>query len=167
MSIYPTFLEIKKIFGQLPAWLDKAAAFAEAKKFDPNTLLQARLAPDMFPLVRQIQIACDQAKFAGGRVADKELPTHPDTETTFDELRARIAAVQAYLEGFTAKDFEGAAGRTIALPRWEGKTIDAESFFFELAVPNCFFHITMVYAILRHNGVELGKLDYLGPVSLR
>ena len=167
MSLYPTFLEIKKIFGQLPAWLDKTAAFAAAKKFDPNTLLQSRLAPDMFPLVRQIQAVCDQAQFAGGRVAGKDSPSHPDTETTFDELRARAASVQEYLEGFTAKDFEGAADRSISLPRWEGKSMTAEAYFFEHALPNFFFHVTMTYAILRHNGVELGKRDYLGPISLR
>jgi hypothetical protein len=167
MALYPTFLEIKKILAQLPVWLDKAAAFAAAKKFEPNTLLQARLAPDMFPLVRQIQAACDQVKFAGGRVAGKDIPSHPDTEQTFDELRARIAAVLAYAEGFSAKDFEGAADRSIALPRWEGKSLTAEAYFLEHALPNFFFHVSMTYAILRHNGVDVGKRDFLGALSFR
>jgi hypothetical protein len=167
MALYPTFLEIKKILAQLPVWLDKAAAVAAAKKFEPNTLLQARLAPDMFPLVRQIQAACDQVKFAGGRATGKDIPSHPDTEQTFDELRARIAAVLAYAEGFSAKDFEGATDRTISLPRWEGKSLSAEAYFLEHALPNFFFHISMTYAILRHNGVDIGKRDFLGALSFR
>lgn len=167
MTLYPTFLELKKLFDLLPAWLDKTAAFAAAKKFDPNTLLGARLAPDMFPLVWQIQAVCDQAKFAAGRVTGKDVPSHPDTEQTLDELRARIAAVQAYLEDFTERDFDGAAERTLSLPRWEGKAMRAADYFLEHALPNFFFHFTMTYAILRHNGVELGKRDYLGSLSFR
>jgi hypothetical protein len=167
MSIYPIFLEVKKLLGTIPAWLDKAAEHAAAKKYDPSTLLQARLAPDMFPLVRQIQVACDQAKYAAGRPAGKDVPPHPDTEQTFADLRTRIEAVQTYLDGFTAKDFEGTDERSISLPRWEGKSMSGTTYFIEHALPNFFFHVTMAYAILRHNGVDVGKRDYLGPISFR
>ena len=167
MSLYPVFLELKKLLGTVPTWLDKAAEHAAAKKYDPNTLLQSRLAPDMFPLVRQIQSACDQAKYAAGRVAGKDIPSHPDTEQTIDEVRKRVAAVLAYLDGFTAKDFEGADDRSISLPRWEGKSMSATTYFIEHALPNFFFHLTMAYAILRHNGVDLGKRDYLGAINFR
>ena len=142
-------------------------AHAAAKKFDAETLLQARLAPDMFPLVRQIQAVCDQAKFAAARAAAKDPPSHPDTEQTIEQLRARIATVVAYLETFTAADYEGVEGRTIKLPRWEGKSMTALDYFVEHATPNFFFHLTTVYAILRHNGVDVGKRDYLGALSQR
>jgi len=159
--------QMNKMLGHLDAWLEKAVAFAKAKPFDPNTLLQSRLAPDQFPLVRQIQSTCDTAKLAAARLAGKEAPSHPDTETTIDELHARIAAVRKYLDGFTAKDFEGAATRTISQPRWEGKTMTGADYFREHATPNFYFHLTHAYALLRHAGVDLGKRDYLGPLTLR
>jgi hypothetical protein len=167
MSLYPIVLEMKKLLGMVDVWLDKATAHATAKKYDPSVLLQSRLAPDMFPLVRQIQSVCDQAKYAAGRTAGKEIPSHPDTEQTVDELRKRIAAVVAYLGDFTARDFEGTDDRSISLPRWEGKSMSATTYFVEHAMPNFFFHLTSAYAILRHNGVEVGKRDYLGALSFR
>ena len=159
--------QMKKMLGQLDTWLDKATAHAKTKSFDANTLLQSRLAPDQFPLVRQIQVACDTAKLATARLAGKDAPSHPDTETTIDEIRARVASVRKYLDGFTAKDFEGAAERTISQPRWEGKTMSGADYFREHATPNFFFHMTHAYALLRHAGVDVGKRDYLGPLSLR
>ncbi|HWU86356.1 MAG TPA: DUF1993 domain-containing protein [Kofleriaceae bacterium] len=167
MSLYPIVLEIKKLLGAVDTWLDKATAHAAAKKYDVNTLLQSRLAPDMFPLVRQIQSTCDQAKYAAGRTAGKDVPSHPDTEQTIDELRKRIATVVAYLGELTARDFEGTDARSIALPRWEGKSMTATDYFVEHAMPNFFFHLTTVYAILRHNGIDVGKRDYLGALSFR
>jgi len=167
MSLYPIVLEMKKLLGMVDVWLDKAAAHATAQKYDPNVLLQSRLAPNMFPLVRQIQSVCDQAKYAAGRTAGKEIPSHPDTEQTVDELRKRIATVVAYLGDFTARDFEGTDDRSISLPRWEGKSMSATTYFVEHAMPNFFFHLTSAYAILRHNGVEVGKRDYLGALSFR
>jgi hypothetical protein len=165
MSIYPFILEYKKLLKNVDGWLDKTVASATARKFDPNTLLQARLAPDMFPLLRQIQSVCDQVKYAVARTAAKDPPSHPDTEQTIDELRARIATVVAYVDTFSAADFEGAADRTISLPRWEGKKLTGLDYFIEHASPNVFFHLSMVYAILRHNGVDVGKRDYLGALS--
>jgi hypothetical protein len=167
MSLYPIVLEMKKLLGTVDAWLDKATAHAAAKKYDPNILLQSRLAPDMFPLVRQIQSACDHAKWAAARTAGKEAPSHPDTEQTIDELRKRIAVVVAYLGEFSAKDFEGADDRSVTHPRWEGKSMSATNYFIENALPNFFFHFTTAYAILRHNGVDVGKRDYLGAMTLR
>ncbi|HEX3757222.1 MAG TPA: DUF1993 domain-containing protein [Kofleriaceae bacterium] len=167
MSLHLIVLEMKKLLGSLDACLEKAAAHAAAKKFDPSVLLQSRLAPDMFPLIRQVQITCDQAKYAASRAAGKDTPSHPDTEQTVDEIRARIAAVIGYLGGFSASDFEGANARTISLPRWEGKSMTATDYVIEHAMPNFFFHYTTVYAILRHNGVEVGKRDYLGALTFR
>jgi len=143
------------------------AAFAHAKSFDPNVFLGFRLAPDQFAFARQVQTACDTAKLAAARLAGKEAPAHPDSEQTLDELRARVRAVIAYLDGFSAQDFEGAATRTVTQPRWEGKVMTGADYFIEHAVPNFFFHLGHAYAILRHNGVSVGKRDYLGTLSLR
>jgi hypothetical protein len=167
MSLHTFVLEMKKLLGQVDGWLEKATAHAQHKKFDVNTLLQARLAPDMFPLVRQIQSTCDQVKFAAARVAGKDPPSHPDTETTVDELRKRIATVKSYVDTFKEEDFAGAEQRTIALPRWEGKSMSLRDYFVEHVHPNFFFHLTMTYAILRHNGVEIGKRDYLGALTMK
>ena len=167
MTLYPVLLEMRKLLGHLAAWLDKAEAHAAAKGYDPNTLLQARLAPDMFPLVRQFQNACDTAKFAAAFTTGKEPPSHPDTEQTFAEVRARIASVIEYLETFTAADFEGTDAREVKRPRWEGRSMRATDYFIEQAIPNFFFHLTTAYALLRHNGVDLGKRDYIGKLSFR
>jgi uncharacterized protein len=167
MTLYPLLLEMKKVLGQMNAWIDKAEAHAAAKGYDATTLLQARLAPDMFPLVRQFQSACDTAKFAAAFTTGREPPSHPDTEQTFAEVRTRIAAVLEYLGTFSEADLEGAERREVKRPRWEGKSMRATDYFIEQALPNFFFHVTTAYAILRHNGVELGKKDYIGKLSFR
>ena len=167
MSIYLMVLETKKLLRNLDAWLDKAVAHATAKGFDPAVLLQSRLAPDMFPLIRQIQAACDQAKYGAARAAGKEPPSHPDTEQSIDDARKRIAKVVSYLDEFKEADFGGIDARVIKLPRWEGKSMTATDYFLEHATPNFFFHLTTAYVILRHNGVEVGKRDYLGALHLR
>src|SRR5215510_631038 len=167
MSIYKTVLELKKMLRNLDACLEKGVAYATAKKFDPTVLLQSRLAPDMFPLMRQIQSACDSAKYAAARGAAKDPPSHPDDEQTMDEARKRIAKVVAYLDEFKAADFDGIEARTISLPRWEGKSMASVDYILEHAVPNFFFHVTTSYAILRHNGVDIGKRDYLGAMSFK
>jgi uncharacterized protein len=160
-------LEMKKLLGTASTWLDKATAHAAAKKFDVNTLVHARLAPDMFPLARQVQSACDQAKFTAARLAGKDAPSHPDTEQTIDELKKRLATVQAYLDTFKPEDFAGVESRTVSHPRWEGKSMTALNYFIENSQPNFYFHVTMAYAILRQNGVDLGKRDYLGAMTFR
>jgi hypothetical protein len=164
---HEAFAQMKKLLGQLDKWLDTAVAHAKTKSFDPNLFLGFRLAPDQFAFARQVQVACDTAKLAASRLTGKDAQTHADTEQTIDELKARVAAVVGYLDGMTAKDFEGAAARTISMPRWEGKVMTGADYFLEHAQPNFFFHVSHAYAILRHNGVPLGKRDYLGAISLR
>ncbi|HXN31043.1 MAG TPA: DUF1993 domain-containing protein [Polyangiaceae bacterium] len=164
---YEMLCQMKKMLGQLDKWLEAAAAYAQAKSFDPNVFVGLRLAPDQFAFARQVQGACDTAKLLAARLAGKEAPSHPDTEQTLDELRGRVRTVLAYLEGFSAKDFQGAATRVITQPRWEGKVMSGADYFLEHGVPNFFFHLTHAYAILRHNGVNIGKRDYLGALSLR
>jgi hypothetical protein len=165
--LYQTLCQMKKMLVNLDKWLDAAAAFAKEKSFDPNVFLTLRLAPDQFAFVRQVQSACDTFKLGTARLAGKEAPSHPDTEQTLDELHARVGKVLAYFTGFNEKDFEGAATRIITTPRWEGKAMTGADYFLEHAMPNFFFHVTHAYAILRHNGVPLGKRDYLGPLSMR
>ena len=164
---YATFCQMKKMLGQLDKWLDTAATYAQTKSFDPNLFLEFRLAPDQFAFARQVQVTCDTVKLAAFRLAGKEAPVQADSEKTLDELRARVRSVITYLDGFTAKDFDAAGTRVISQPRWEGKVMTGADYFLEHAVPNFFFHLSHVYAILRHNGVNVGKRDYLGALSLR
>lgn len=165
--IFDTLRQMRKMLGQLDGWLDAAAAFAAQKSFDPKLYLGFRLAPDQFPFSRQVQSACDTAKLAAARLSGREAPKHPDTEQTIEELHARVQSVIAWLDGFAAKDFDGAADRVVVNPRWEGKIMRGQDYFLEHAVPNFFFHTAHAYAILRHSGVPLGKRDYLGPLSLK
>jgi uncharacterized protein len=165
--IYETLRQMHKMLGQLDALLVKATEHAQKKSFDANQFLGCRLVVDQFAFARQVQAACDAPKFGAARLTGKEAPSHPDTEKTIDELRARIASVRTYLDGFTAKDFEGAASRSVTQPRWEGKSMKGGDYFLEHVVPNFFFHLTTAYAILRHNGVEVGKRDYLGPLTFQ
>lgn len=165
--IFQTLQQMKKQLGQLDKWLETAAQFAASKSFDPNLFLGFRLAPDQFAFARQVQTACDTPKLAASRLSGKEAPKHDDNEKTLDELRARVASTIAYLDTFTAKDFEGAEKKSVTQPRWEGKWMEGGEYFLEHAVPNFFFHLTTTYAILRHNGVSVGKRDFLGPLSLK
>lgn len=164
---YELHSEMKKMLGQLVLWLDKAEAHAKAKSFDPNILVDMRLAPDQFPFSRQVQSACDTAKLSATRLTGKEAPVNPDTEKTIEELKARIRATLSFLDTITEKDFAGAATRVVSTPRWEGKIMLGQDYFLEHAVPNFFFHLTHAYAILRHNGVDVGKRDYLGAQTRR
>ena len=167
MTLHPLVLEMKKLLGHMLAWIDKAESHAAAKGYEANTLLLARLAPDMLPLVRQFQNACDTAKVAAAFTTGKEPPSHPDTEQTFAEVRARITSVIDYLGTFTEADFADTDSREVKRPRWEGKSMRANDYFVEQGLPNFFFHLDMAYAILRHNGVDLGKRDYIGQLSFR
>ncbi len=147
----------------LKAILAKAEAHCEAKKIDPAALTTARLFPDMLPFVRQITIASDSAKGAAARLAGVEIPSFPDTETSFPELQARVQKTIDFLATFTPDSFRDAAGRTITL-KVGGKDVSmpAAVFLGSRAIPNFHFHMTTAYDILRHSGVELGKSDYLG-----
>jgi hypothetical protein len=164
---YEIFGQMKKTLGQLDKWLESARAFATKKSFDPQVLLGLRLAPDQFPLARQVQITCDTAKVAAARLTGKDAPAQPDTEQSLEELQARVRSVIAYLETLSAADFADAGSRSITQPRWEGKVMTGADYFLEHALPNFFFHASHTYAILRHNGVELGKRDFLGPLTQR
>jgi hypothetical protein len=155
------------MLGNLDAWLATSIAHAQKKQFEPNVLCTARLAPDQYSLVRQVQAACDSAKSAAARLSGKEQPKHPDTEQTMDELRARVATVLKYLGEFKAGDFEGADARRIDLPFLEGKWLHGSDYLEEMVVPNFYFHTSHVYAILRHSGVDLGKRDYIGMLTLQ
>jgi uncharacterized protein len=158
-----TFAQMKKHLGQLDKWLATAAEHARARNFDPNVLTGMRLAPDMFPLARQVQICCDSAKLAASYLSGKAAESQPDTETTIDELRARVQSVVRYLDGFTADDFAGAASRAVSQPRWKGEWMTGQDYLLQHGQPNFYFHLTTTYAILRHNGVAIGKRDFLGP----
>jgi hypothetical protein len=151
----------------LLGWLDKAVAYADQNKFDPEVLLVARLAPDQFALLRQIQVACDNIKAIVARLGGKELPSHPDTEKTVPELRERVQKVLDFLGTFKPDDFVGAEDRTVSAPQWQGKTMRGGDYLDHYALPNLYFHLSHAYAILRHNGVPLGKRDFLGDVPLK
>lgn len=162
-----TVPQFSKMLKNLSAMLDKGAAYADAKKFDVGVLLQSRLAPDQFNFIRQVQITCDTAKMCVATLTTKEAPVHPDTEVTLHELKARIDSVQAYLRGFSEKDFVGAEIRKVSRPRWEGKYMSGKEFLFEHAIPNFYFHLTTAYSIFRNNGVDLGKKDFLGELPYK
>jgi uncharacterized protein len=154
-----------RMLGNLAAWLDKADADAQVRKFDVSVLLGSRLYPDMLPLTSQVQIACDTAKFCVARLAGAEAPKFDDTEKTIDELKARIAKTIEYLKSVPASHVEGSEARPISVPRGRGKEplqFSGEAYLKHFALPNFHFHATTAYAILRHNGVELGKADFLG-----
>lgn len=143
--------------------LDKAVAYAEAKKFDPVILVNARLAPDMYPLNRQIQIATDMVKGCAARLAGVEVPSYEDNETTFAELQARIAKTVAFLQSLNAGQIDGSEDKPIHLQmRTRELNFLGQPYLLHFVLPNFYFHITTTYAILRHNGVDIGKLDYVG-----
>jgi hypothetical protein len=168
MNAYESFVrQSKKMLEQLDRWIEMSITYAQQKSFDPNVLVSARLAPDQYPLVRQVQSSCDGAKFAAARLAGKEAPRHADTEQTLDELRARIRVCTAYLGTFTSADFADSEARKIELPFMEGKIILGRDYLTEMVTPNFYFHVTTAYAIPRHNGVPLGKMDYLGAVTTK
>ncbi|MGI2120396.1 DUF1993 domain-containing protein [Shewanella oncorhynchi] len=164
-----TVVQFSKMLKNLSVILEKGECFANLKKVDMAVLLNSRLAPDQFNLIRQVQIACDTAKIGVARLTDNldTVPKHDDSETTLAELQARISSVLAYLVTFKADDFANAATIHVSQPRWEGKYLTGYEFAIEHAIPNIYFHVTTAYAILRHNGVEIGKKDYLGAMPYK
>ena len=153
----------------LSAVLDKAAAHAAAKKIEPAVLLAWRLAPDMFPLVRQVQVTADQAKNGAARLAGVEPPRYEDNETTIDELKARLAKTVAFLKTLDRQAIDAAGEREITFPL--GPTnkghMTGEDYLNHFVLPNFYFHRTAAYAILRHCGVDIGKRDFLGAIPMR
>jgi hypothetical protein len=152
---------------QLDAVLVKAEAHAKARGWDPNHYLTSKLAPDMFPFVRQIRIACDQAKNAAAALSNTDAPKHEDNEQTFEETRGRIAKCLAYLDGFKAADFAKTKGDAIVkMPNRPGKGMKADEYLWVRQIPNFYFHVTTAYAILRAAGVDVGKSDFLGKYDM-
>jgi hypothetical protein len=145
----------------IEVWFDKAEQHAAAKKFDVGVLMTSRLAPDMREFIYQIQSACDYVKGAAAWLSGQTPPRHADTEKTVDELRVRIRKTVAFAESVNEAQYDGAADRKVS---WGGKTIGGEDYLLQIAIPNIYFHLTSAYAILRHNGVDIGKRDFLGPV---
>ena len=143
--------------------LDKAAEHCRAKGVDPSKLIGAQLAPDMFPFSRQIQIATDQAKGATARLSGREIPKFEDTEKTFDDLKARIKKTLDFIKTVPTQQIDGSEEKDITLPiGGQPRTLKAQTYLVHNSLPNFFFHVTTAYDILRHNGVEIGKRDYLG-----
>jgi len=154
-----------RMLRNLEGVLDKGAEHAVARKIDPAVLVGARLFPDMFPLAAQVRIASDFAKGAVARLSGNEPPKFEDGEATFDDLKARIAKTIAYVESFKPDQFDGAEARTVTMKmRGEDKTFDGVTYLANIVLPNFYFHVTTAYDILRHNGVELGKRDFIGKV---
>ena len=154
----------KQLLGGLSGVLTKAAEHAAARKIDPPALLQARLFPDMFPLLRQVQIATDFARSVAARLAGVEVPSAPDTEQSFDELQQRIASTLAFLDSLDPAAFDGSDTREIVLRPGTPKerTLSGQAYLLSYGLPQFFFHVTTAYALLRHGGVEIGKRDYMG-----
>jgi uncharacterized protein len=165
MSFYdgsvPAFLQI---LGSLTGILTKAESHCKAKNIQPDVLLGARLYPDMLPLSKQIQLACDFATKGCARLTQSEVPSTPDTEKTFDELKARLGKTADYVKAFKPAQFDGADARDVTFPAGPDKTVTVkgQQFLSHFALPNFYFHAATAHDILRHNGVEIGKRDFLG-----
>jgi hypothetical protein len=154
-----------RMLGNLSTLLDKAAAHAQAKKIDPAVFLNSRLIPDMFPLTRQVQLSSDFAKGCIARLAGQEPPKWDDNETSFADLKARIARTVDFINGFTPAQIDGSEDREVTL-QVRGETVKTQGlpYLTQRVLPNFFFHVTTAYALLRKDGVEIGKRDYVGPV---
>jgi hypothetical protein len=165
MSFYdatvPGFLQI---LGSLSGLLNKAEAYCAAKNIQPEVLLSARLYPDMLPLSKQIQLASDFAAKGCARVTHSDVPSTPDTEKTFDELKQRLTKTIEYVNGFTPAQFDGADTKDVTFPAGPNNTmtLKGQQFISHFAFPNFYFHAATAHGILRHNGVEIGKRDFLG-----
>lgn len=167
LSMYHASVPVfQQILNSMDAILLKTQAHIEAKKIDPQALLQARLYPDMFPLTRQIQIACDFAKGSCARLAGQEVPSYEDNETSFDELRARIAKTLAFINSLPVDAIEQSQEREITTGSGEkARNFKGQAYLLHYVLPHFYFHVTTSYAILRHNGVEIGKRDFIGNIS--
>jgi hypothetical protein len=165
LSLYDVSIPVFTLsLTNLAVILDKAASFADEKKVDPKALPQARLIVDMLPLSAQVQIACDTAKGAAARLAGVEIPKHEDTEATIGDLKGRVEKTLAFIRGLKPDQFQGAETREIVLTFPQNTLkFTGTSYLTNFALPNFFFHVTMAYALLRKNGVALGKRDFLGP----
>lgn len=160
-------LQFTKMLQNLDGILVKIPAYADHKKIQPEVLLQSRLAPDQFNFIRQVQIACDAAKICVSKLTGKDAPVHDDKETSLPQLRQRISETIQFLSGFNEVDFAQAKEKSVTTPRWEGKTLKGHEYLVQHSIPNVYFHITTAYQILRHNGMDVGKKDYLGALPFK
>ena len=162
MNLYNATIPLfTKFLGASLNWLDKLVADAAARKYAPEVILNYHMAPDQYGFIKQLQAACDTAKFAAAKMTGKDAPAHPDTETTVEQLRQRIHTVIAYLNTFKAEDFVGCEDRACSHVWMGGKTLRAGDYLDHFVLPNFHFHMTTAYTILRHNGINVGKMDYL------
>lgn len=151
----------------LSGYLEKTASHAQAKKTDVSAYLEARLIADQYPLVKQIQSACDSAKFCGSRLTGKTAPVFPDTEKTYEEVQKRIKDTIAFLDTLKADDFKGYETRKQEFSFLPGKYLEGKDYLTDFVIPNFYFHVTTAYAILRANGIDVGKMDFLGNVPFK
>ena len=163
---YPVISQCTDSLVCLRAMLDKAEAHARAKQFEVGILLKSRLAPDMLDLIYQVQSACDYVKGAAAWLSGQAPPRHEDNERTIEELRARIDKTIAFVKSVTEASYAGAGARRVSFSWAPGKTIGGDDYLLQMTIPNTYFHVSMAYAILRHNGVEVGKMDFLGAINL-
>ena len=163
---YQVISQCTQTLKHLETCLDKAEQHAAAKKFDVGVLMASRLAPDMKDFIYQVQSACDYVKAGAAWLSGQTPPKHEDNEQTIDELRARIRKTVAFAESVKGAQYAGASERKVNLSWAPGKIIGGEDYLLQMTIPNTFFHIAMAYAILRHNGVDVGKMDFLGPINL-
>src|SRR6202049_1938997 len=164
MAYYQVISQCTQSLKNLETCLDKAEQHAAAKKLDVGVLMTSRLAPDMQHFIYQVQSACDYVKAAAAWLSGQTPPKHEDNEQTIDEVRARIRKTVAFAESVTGAQYAGAAERKVGLSWAPGKVLGGEDYLLQMTIPNVYFHIVMAYAILRHNGVDIGKMDFLGPI---
>jgi len=162
---YHAIAQCTRALRNLETWLDKAEQHAAAKKFDVAVLMSGRLAPDMKPFIYQVQSACDYVKAAAAWLSGQTPPRHEDNEQTIDEIRARIRKTVAFAESVKAAQYAGASERRVSLSWAPGKVLAGPDYLVQMTIPNTYFHVAMAYAILRHSGVDIGKMDFLGPIN--
>jgi hypothetical protein len=163
---YHVIAQCTQSLKNLETCLDKADRYAANRKFDAGVLMSSRLAPDMQPFTYQVQSACDYVKAAAAWLSGQTPPRHEDNEQTIDELRSRIQKTVAFAESVKEAQYANASKSEVKLSWAPGKVIGGEDYLLQMTIPNTFFHIAMAYAILRHNGVDVGKMDFLGPINL-
>jgi len=162
---YELISQCTQALKNLEIWLDKAEHHAAAKKFDADVLVTSRLAPDMKDFIYQVQSACDYVKAAAAWLSGQTPPKYEDNEQTIDEVRARIRKTVAFAESVKEAQYAGASERRVSLSWAPGKLLEGENYLVQMSIPNIYFHVVMAYALLRHNGVDIGKMDFLGPIN--
>ena len=163
---YPVVQQCVASLDSVHGWLDKAEQFAKDKKFDVGVLLNGRLAADQKPFIYQLQSACDYVKGAAAWLSGQAPPKHPDTETTVAELHERIRKTVAFARSVPESQYAGAAARKMSFSWAPGKQMGGDDYLLQMTIPNVYFHLATAYSVLRHNGVDVGKMDFLGAINL-